>query len=136
MHSLLRLHAASPSLLLSVSDRRSTHVAEQTDAVHRPARCLAPSQVAVSAAHDDRETGAPRARRVSLWGAVAARTVATPSAPRPARGSAESLGMTTKREQVGWSGEQLDAILDRQEQRPQPARVGYDPADLAKLLGR
>ncbi len=43
---------------------------------------------------------------------------------------------TTKREQVGWSGEELDAILDRKAQRPQPAQVGYDPAALARLLGR
>lgn len=46
--------------------------------------------------------------------------------------------MSKTSKQTGWSGAELDAILDR---RPvpsagtKPAPVGYDPAELARLLG-
>lgn len=46
--------------------------------------------------------------------------------------------MNTKQPQapIGWYGETLNAILDRRPQNPAPRTpVGYDPRDLAKLLG-
>jgi len=36
---------------------------------------------------------------------------------------------------LGWHGETLDAILDRRPITPSKTPVGYDPRDLAKLLG-
>ncbi len=44
--------------------------------------------------------------------------------------------MNTKRDEIGWYGETLNAVLDRKAQRPARGKVGYDPSDLARILGR
>lgn len=45
------------------------------------------------------------------------------------------MNKNTKRDEIGWYGETLNAVLDRKMPLQAPAKVGYDQADLAKLLG-